>query len=158
MELDEREGYSPGWKFNEWEMKGVPVRLELGPRDIEAGGVTAVRRDTGEKVFLAEEGLEASLGELLEEIQKNLYRQALDFLTENTRRAADYEEFKKILEAQRGFIKAGWCGELACEEQVKDETRATIRCIPFQEEQAPRETCLKCGKDAEHLVYYARAY
>ncbi len=158
MELDDREGDSPGWKFNEWEMKGVPVRLELGPRDLEAGGVTAVRRDTGEKIFLSQDNLEDSLEKLLGEIQQNLFQQALDYRIANTRRASSYDEFVKILEENRGFIQASWCGERACEEQVKDDTRATIRCIPFHQEHEDKETCLSCEKEGKYLVYYARAY
>ncbi len=158
MELDDREGYSPGWKFNEWEMKGVPVRLELGPRDMESQGITAVRRDTGEKVFLPEEGLAESLEKLLNDVQANLYQQALDYRQENTRRAGSYEELTQILEEHRGFILAGWCGDSACEEKVKEDTRATIRCIPFDEEIEDKGSCLSCGKEGEYLVYYARAY
>ncbi len=158
MELDDREGYSPGWKFNEWEMKGVPVRLELGPRDMEKGGVTAVRRDTGEKIFLPEEGLADSLEQLLNDIQSNLFQQALDYREKNTRQAESYDEFSKILEEHRGFIKTGWCGERACEEQVKDDTRATIRCIPFHEKESEKGACISCGKAGKHLVYFARAY
>lgn len=159
VELDGREEYSAGWKFNEWEMKGVPLRLEVGPRDIEQGGVTAVRRDTGEKMFIPLEVLPGRVEELLEEIQHNLFRQALEYREKNTRRARNFGEFMRIMESKRGFIVAGWCGERECEEKVKDETRATIRCIPFDEKlQREAFSCIFCGREGATPVYYARAY
>ncbi len=158
LELDEREGYSPGWKFNEWEMKGVPLRLEIGPRDLENGGVTAVRRDTGEKVFVAEAELEQRLPLLLKGIQEGLFAQALQFRRENTRQAVSYAEFKEIIAEKRGFVLAHWCGEPGCEEKIKEETRATIRCVPLEEIDGGEGPCIFCGRGRGKKVYFARSY
>jgi len=157
VELDDREGYSPGWKFNQWEMKGVPLRLEIGPRDLENEGVTAVRRDTGEKTFLSNKELAGQLPLLLQEIQDALFRQALEFRQQKTYRPVDYTEFKKILEEKRGFILAHWCGDSRCEEEIKAETKATIRCIPFDRDPKDKGPCLYCQKEGQ-LVYFAKAY
>ncbi len=157
VELDDREGYSPGWKFNQWEMKGVPLRLEIGPRDLENGGVTAVRRDTGEKDFLPDKDLPARLPLLLQEIQDSLFRKALEFREQKTCRPGDYNEFKKILEEKKGFILGHWCGDPRCEEEIKAETKATIRCIPFDQDHGDKGPCLYCQKEGQ-LVYFARAY
>ncbi len=156
MEIDERD-YSPGWKFNEWEMKGVPLRLEIGPKDIEKGQSVLVRRDTGEKFFVKEEELEAVIEKLLMEIQENMFQMALEFRTQNTWQCDDYEEFKKIIAEKRGFVRANWCGNGDCEEKIKEDTKATIRCIPSGEEKVG-ERCLCCGEKAEETVYFARAY
>ncbi len=158
VELDEREGYSAGWKFNEWEMKGVPLRLEVGPRDMEEGGVTAVRRDTGEKQFLPAEGLAGRISALLEEIQQNMFQQALKYLRENTRRVGSFEEFRQVLEEKRGLILAPWCEVEGCEDKIKEETRASIRCIPFENEINERGPCILCGKGNGRFVYFARSY
>ncbi len=162
VKLDLREEYSPGWKFNEWEMKGVPLRLEIGPRDIEKGGVTAVRRDTGEKLFLPQEDLPARVDSLLAEIQDNLFNLADRFRRDNTHRPSSYEEFTSLLEEKRGLILANWCGEESCEDGVKNKTRATIRCIPFAEdaENGNMEAgpCIYCGREKGTPVYFARAY
>ena len=158
LELDDREGYSPGWKFNEWEMKGVPLRLEIGPRDLENGGVTAVRRDTGEKAFVAEVDLDLRLPQLLQEIQQQLFQQALQFRRENTRLADSYAEFKEMMAEKRGFVLAYWCGEPGCEEKIKEETRATIRCLPLEESAGAAGPCICCGQGRGKRVYFARAY
>ena len=158
VKVDDREEYSPGWKFNQWEMKGVPLRLEIGPRDLEAGGVTAVRRDlTGEKVFIANEDIASELPALLQRIQDALYNEALIFRQKKTYRPADYNEFKRILLEERGFLLAHWCGDPNCEEEIKAETKATIRCIPFELDAEGKGSCLFCGKEGR-LVYFARAY
>ncbi|PKM79511.1 MAG: proline--tRNA ligase [Firmicutes bacterium HGW-Firmicutes-13] len=156
MEIDERD-YSPGWKFNEWEMKGVPLRLEIGPKDLQKGQVVLVRRDTGEKHFVKEENLESTLKTLLNDIQKNMVEQALEFRTLNTRYCDDYLEFQRIIAEEKGLIKANWCGREECEERVKNQTKATIRCIPLEEEKY-EGTCICCGQEAKELVYFARAY
>ncbi|MDO9573663.1 MAG: proline--tRNA ligase [Candidatus Contubernalis sp.] len=156
MEIDERD-YSPGWKFNEWEMKGVPLRLEIGPKDIEKGQSVLVRRDTGEKFFVKEEELEAVIEKLLMEIQENMFQMALEFRTQNTWQCDDYEEFKKIIAEKRGFVRANWCGNGDCEEKIKEDTKATIRCIPLGEDKM-EGACLCCGEKAEETVYFARAY
>ncbi|WP_420491892.1 proline--tRNA ligase [Neobacillus niacini] len=147
----------PGWKFNEYEMKGIPVRLEVGPKDIENKQVVLVRRDTLEKVFVPLDQLETKLVELLDEIQTNLYNKALNHREERTSVAVTLPELKEKLEAKPGFIKAMWCGELACEEKIKEDTTATSRCIPFKQEKVS-ETCVCCGKEADKMVYWAKAY
>lgn len=156
MEIDERD-YSPGWKFNEWEMKGVPLRLEIGPKDIEKGQVVLVRRDTSEKFFVKEEELEDTMETLLDDIQKSMFQQALDFRAQNTRFCDDYIEFQRIIAEEKGFIKANWCGRPDCEERIKDQTKATIRCISLESEKHEGK-CICCGREAEELVYFARAY
>ncbi|MGE8203523.1 proline--tRNA ligase [Heyndrickxia sp. NPDC080065] len=147
----------PGWKFNESEMKGIPVRLEVGPKDIEKGQVVLVRRDTGEKIFVPMAELETKIIELLDDIQKNLFEKAKAHREERTSIALNMDEFKQILAEKPGFIKAMWCGDVACENFIKDETSATSRCIPFVEEKVS-DTCVCCGGEAKHLVYWAKAY
>lgn len=157
VKLDDREEYSPGWKYNDWEMRGVPVRIEVGPRELDEGRVVLVRRDTAEKINLAREELTAFLPPLLERIQDDMLKKALAFREANTRSGSDYEEFKTIMETKRGFFLASWCGDEECEEKVKEDTKATVRCIPF-DKQLEHETCLVCDKKAEKMVYFARAY
>ena len=157
VELDVRDSYTPGWKFNEWEMKGVPVRLEIGPRDLANNQVTAVRRDKGNKVVIPENELIPTLEKWMLDIQNNLFLQARARLEENIRFTEDYESFKQIIEEKRGFIKAYWCGDEECEDHIKKETKATIRCIPL-EEQKEKGKCIFCGKESSSLVYFGRAY
>jgi prolyl-tRNA synthetase len=157
VELDVRDSYTPGWKFNEWEMKGVPVRLEIGPRDLANNQVTAVRRDKGNKVVIPENELIPTLEKWTLDIQNNLFLQARARLEENIRFTEDYESFKQIIEEKRGFIKAYWCGDEECEDHIKKETKATIRCIPL-EEQKEKGKCIFCGKESSSLVYFGRAY
>ncbi|SFE51011.1 prolyl-tRNA synthetase [Lentibacillus persicus] len=147
----------PGWKFNEYEMKGIPVRIEMGPKDIENDQVVLVRRDTGEKEFVPLTELEERLPALLEEVQQNLYDKALEHRNEATTTAVDMDAFKKALEENPGFIKAMWCGDAGCEEKIKDETSATSRCIPFEQEKIS-DSCVYCGREAKEMVYWARAY
>lgn len=147
----------PGWKFNEYEMKGIPVRLEVGPKDIEKGQVVLARRDTGEKIFVALNELEAKLSDLLEDIQRNLYEKAKKHREGKTNVALDLEEFKVILEKETGFIKAMWCGDRICEDKIKEETTATSRCIPFEQEKVG-DKCVCCGKEASEMVLWAKAY
>ena len=147
----------PGWKFNEYEMKGIPVRLEVGPKDIENKQVVLVRRDTLEKVFVPLDQLETKLVELLDEIQTNLYNKALTHREERTTVAVTLDELKQSLEAKPGFIKAMWCGELACEEKIKEDAGATSRCLPFEQEKVS-DKCVCCGKEANKMVYWAKAY
>jgi len=147
----------PGWKFNEYEMKGIPVRIEMGPKDIEKEQVVLVRRDTGEKEFVPLAELETRLPQLLDEIQQNLYDKALEHRNEMTTVATTMDEFKEALENKGGFVKAMWCGDEACEEKIQEETTATSRCIPFENETVS-ETCVCCGKEAKDLVYWAKAY
>lgn len=157
VQLDERE-YSAGWKFNEWEMKGVPLRLEVGPRDLEQGVVSAVRRDTGERSTIPAGDLSRQLPLLLKEIQGNLFRQALAFQEKNTHFVQSYQDFQEVLQEKKGLIKGFWCGTAGCEEEIKNETKATIRCIPLGPEQKEKGACLFCGKKEGQMVYFARAY
>ncbi|MDR7000696.1 proline--tRNA ligase [Neobacillus niacini] len=147
----------PGWKFNEYEMKGIPVRLEVGPKDIENKQVVLVRRDTLEKVVVPMDQLESKLVELLDDIQSNLYNKALKHREERTSVVLNFDEFKSTLETKGGFIKSMWCGDVACEEKIKEETSATSRCMPFDYEQLS-DTCVCCGGKAEKMVYWAKAY
>ncbi|MCC5804627.1 proline--tRNA ligase [Rossellomorea vietnamensis] len=147
----------PGWKFNEYEMKGIPLRLEVGPRDIENGQVILARRDTGEKITVTMEDLEGKVAALLEDIQRNLLDKAREHREEKTTIAKTFDEFKTTLNEKGGFIKAMWCGDRACEDKIKEETSATSRCMPFEQEQVS-DTCVCCEKDAKQLVYWAKAY
>lgn len=147
----------PGWKFNECEMKGYPVRIEIGPKDIEKNQVVLVRRDTNEKEFVSMDQLEERLPALLDEIQQNLYDQALAHRNEKTTDVKSMEEMEKALEENPGFMRAMWCGNDACEEKVKEELQVTSRCIPFEQETLD-DKCFCCGKEAEEMVYWARAY
>ena len=157
VEIDARDEYKPGWKFNEWEMKGVPLRLEIGPRDMKNEQVVLVRRDTGEKLVVKEDKLTETVEALLSKIQENLYHQAKKFLEENIREVANYDEFKKTIEEKKGMIKSFWCGNRECEDKVKEETKASIRCIPFDKDKASGK-CIYCGKETSTKVYFARAY
>jgi len=136
---DLREEYTPGWKFNEWELKGIPLRIEIGPKDIKVGQVVFVRRDTGKRLIVKEKDLIKSVLALLEEIQQSLYKKAKKFLDENISTVKNYAEFKKVIAQKGGFVRAGWCGERHCEEQIKAETSATIRLIPFKKEKEEKE-------------------
>ena len=155
--VDAREEYTPGWKFNEWERAGIPIRIEVGPRDLQRGEVVIVRRDIEEKVTLPANGLRERVVEWLEEIQRSLYDRALQFRERNTHLVDDYETFKELAAGQGGFLYAHWCGAGDCEEQVKQDTMATIRCIPFETE-AEEGGCVRCGKPSGTRVYYAKAY
>lgn len=157
VRVDDRADVSPGWKFNEYEMRGIPVRLELGPRDLENGQCVLVSRVTGEKKSVALDNLVAEVQALLAQIHDDMYAKAQAFREENTFSVDTLDEFKTAMEQSRGFGLAGWCGSDACESTVKAETGATSRNIPF--EPAERKTkCLVCGDDAKHTVVFARAY
>ncbi len=155
--LDDREEYTPGWKFNHWELKGVPIRIEIGPKDVKKEQVIAVRRDTLEKVAVQDEELAGSIEEMLDEIQDNLFNRAKKFLNDNITTVKTYDEFKEVLEKKGGFLKACWCSESTCEEKIKEETGATIRLIPFEKEKV-FSNCIFCGKKANQVVFFARAY
>ncbi|MGE4413277.1 MAG: proline--tRNA ligase, partial [Candidatus Caldatribacteriota bacterium] len=157
VELDDRDNYTPGWKFNEWEMKGVPVRLEIGPRDLAHNQVVAVRRDKGNKVMIAESELLPTMERWMTDIQNNLYMQARSRLEENIRFCENYDQFKEIMAEKRGFIKAYWCGNEKCEEEIKRDTKATIRCIPLDENKE-KGKCIFCGAESSSLVFFGRAY
>lgn len=147
----------PGWKFNEYEMKGVPLRLEIGPKDIENNQAVLVRRDNREKIVVSLEELETKVPEILEDIQKSLLEKARAAQLEKTSTAVNLDEFKNLLDTKPGFIKAMWCGDRACEDKIKEEAAATSRCIPFEQEHIS-DTCVCCGKPAKKLVYWGRAY
>lgn len=157
VKLDTRDQYSTGYKFNDWEMRGVPVRIELGPRDIEQGKAVLVRRDTGEKVEVSLEQMEAKLGELLEQIQENMYQQVLKRTKEKTTIAKNMDEFIKNMEENQGYVKTMWCGKESCEDKIKELTGAHSRCIPFEQENLG-DTCVCCGEKAKHMVIWGRQY
>lgn len=147
----------PGWKFNEYEMKGIPVRVEIGPKDIEKNQAVIVRRDTREKLCVSLDSLEETITALLVEIQQSLYEKALNNRTEKTYKATTLSELKQLSDEKQGFIKAMWCKELACEEKIKEEAGLTSRCMPFEQEQISEE-CVCCGKKAKSMVYWGKAY
>jgi len=157
VKLDAREEFTPGWKFSEWEMRGVPLRIEIGPKDIKENRAVAVRRDIQKKELVSRESLAARTAALLQEIQASLLAQACTFLKEHTHEVGGYEEFKAVLEDRRGFLKAWWCGEETCEDRIKEETMATIRVIPLEKQEGSGR-CVLCGKVGRELVYFARAY
>lgn len=148
---------TPGYKFAEAEMRGYPVRVEIGPKDIEAGKCVLCRRDTREKIEVSLEELEGTIGELLDRIQEDMLERARKHRDTHTYTAHNMEEFRKIFQEKSGFVKAMWCGDQTCEDQIKEELSVTSRCMPFdQEEIAP--TCVCCGKPAKKMVYWGRAY
>jgi prolyl-tRNA synthetase len=159
VKLDAREEFTPGWKFSEWEMRGVPLRVEVGPKDIKERRAVLARRDISKKEAIALAELTSQVKNTLLEIQSSLFEQALRFQRENTRSVADYQEFKEVIEAKRGFIKGWWCGDEACEDKIKEETMATIRVIPLtQAAQDGLGACVRCQKKGRELAYFARAY
>ena len=148
---------SPGWKFAEYEMKGVPLRLELGPKDMEKNQCVLVRRDSGEKSFVSLDGIEDTVAKMLDDIHAGLYARAKRNLEENTYPCATLAEVKEKMETQGGFAKTMWCGELACEMRMKEEAGVSSRCIPFEQERLS-DVCACCGKPAKKMVYWGVAY
>ncbi|WP_195282416.1 proline--tRNA ligase [Harryflintia acetispora] len=148
---------SPGWKFAQYEMKGVPLRLELGPKDIEKGQCVLVRRDTREKAFVPLEELSAEIPRLLKEIHDSLFARALENRESRTFSATTLEELTKLADERSGYIKAMWCGDLQCEEKLKEVAGVSSRCIPFEQEHIS-DTCVCCGKPAKEMVYWGKAY
>lgn len=157
MEIDVREQVSPGFKFNDWELRGVPVRIELGPRDIEANKCVVVRRDTLEKIEVNLEELPTKLQEILDDIQNNMYRECQERVIAKTTTATTLEEFIKNMNENQGYVKTMWCGEQACEDKIKEATGAHSRCIPFEQETIS-DTCVCCGKKADKMVIWGRQY
>jgi prolyl-tRNA synthetase len=155
--LDDRDQFQPGFKYADWEMRGVPLRLEIGPKDVEKDQGVLVRRDSREKAFVPFPGLAAAAGERLEAMQKELLDRARRFLAEHTTHVATYDELKAVMAEKRGFLVAGWCGDAGCEAKVKEETKATIRVIPIEGEARPG-ACVRCGKPSAREVYFAQAY
>ena len=148
---------SPGWKFSQWEMKGVPLRLEIGPKDIEKNQCVLVRRDTREKTFVSLDELETAIPRLLEELSANLYQRALENREARTWAATTLDEVKKLAAENTGYIKTMWCGDEACEEKMKEEAGLSSRCMPFEQEQLS-DVCPCCGKPAKVMVYWGKAY
>jgi len=148
---------SPGWKFSEQEMRGIPLRVEIGPKDIEANQAVIVRRDTREKIVVSLDDIEVKVKETLEKMQSDMLERARAHRDAHTYKATNMEEFEKILIETPGFIKAMWCGEEACELEIKEKTGATSRCIPFEQEHIA-DTCVCCGKTAKSMVYWGKAY
>ena len=157
MEIDTRENYTPGYKFNDWEMRGVPVRIEIGPRDIENGQCIFVRRDTSEKITVKLDNIEKSLKDVLEKIQTNMFEECKKRMNERTTIAKDMDEFIKNINENQGYVKAMWCGEEECENKIKELTGAHSRCIPFNKENIS-DKCVCCGKDAKEFVIWGRQY
>ena len=148
---------SPGWKFSEQEIKGIPTRIEIGPKDIENGKLIVCRRDTREKIEVAIENIVEELPKIMQQMQTDMLEKARKHRDEHTYEARNYDEFKDIIENKPGFVKAMWCGDLECEMKIKEDTTATSRCIPFEQEKIT-DTCVCCGKSATKLVYWGKAY
>ncbi len=157
VKLDDRDNYSTGFKFNDWEMRGVPVRIEIGPRDLENGVAVLVRRDTGEKETVELNNLKEKLGEVLENIQNNMFEACKKIVSEKTTVAFSLEEITQNLEKNQGYVKTMWCGNVECEDKIKEVTGAHSRCIPFKQEHLA-DVCPICGKKAEKMVVWGRQY
>ena len=157
VELDAREQYSPGYKFNDWEMRGVPVRIELGPRDIENNKCVVVRRDNSEKIEIGLDELNEKLETILEDIQKSMYDACVKIVKEKTTIAHNLEEFEENLKNNQGYVKTMWCGDAECEEKIHELTGAKSRCIPFEQENLG-DKCVCCGKPAKTMVVWGRQY
>src|SRR5262245_34593263 len=157
FKIDDREQHSPGWKFNEWEKRGVPLRIEVGPKDLDKNQVMLARRDNREKTAASQDGLARTVRQMLETIQTSMFERAREFREKHSYRIDDYSKFNEILDGEGGFLWSHWCGSGECEEKVKDETKATIRNIP-RDSQPEEGKCIKCGARSERRVIFARAY
>ena len=157
MKFDDRDNVSPGFKFNDWEMRGVPVRIEIGPRDLEEGVAVLVRRDTAEKITVKIEDLESELEKILETIQQSMFNACVERRNSKTTIAYTLEEIEKNLAENQGYVKTMWCGDRACEDKVKEVTGAPSRCMPFEQEHLA-DTCPICGKKAEKMIVWGRQY
>lgn len=156
VKLDDRDAYTPGWKFNEWEMRGAPVRLEVGPRDVAARQVVLVRRTGGGKQSVRVDGIADAVGAALDEIQRELYRRGKTFLDAHTADASTLDDLVRLMEKGKGFVKVGWCETQSCEDQIREKTGASPRVIPLDSKATGK--CVVCGNPAKVWVYYARAY
>ena len=156
-EVDSREQVTPGYKFNDCELKGIPLRIEMGPRDIENGKCILVRRDTLEKREVEIANIEEEVKNTLEDIQKSMYEACEKRIEERTQVALDLKEFEEKINKKQGYIKAMWCGDVACEDKIKDLTGARSRCIPYEEEKLS-DKCVCCGKEAKYMVVWGRQY
>lgn len=157
VELDKRDNYSVGYKFNDWEMKGVPIRIEMGPKEIEKGEVILTRRDTLEKISVKVEELTDKITELLKDIHDSMYQACMERLKQKTTVALNMDEFIKNINENQGYVKTMWCGSQECEDKIKELTGAPSRCIPFEQEHLS-DTCVCCGKKAEKMVVWGRQY
>jgi prolyl-tRNA synthetase len=158
VHIDDRDSQTPGWKFNEWELRGVPLRMEIGPRDLEKSQVVLARRDTREKSFAPMEGLSALVTGMLEQIQQALYDRAVAFRDAHTTHTDSYDEFVRTLDGRPGFVVSPWCGTAGCEAAIKAETQATIRNIPFSGASVDGRTCVKCDQAATAEAWFAKSY
>lgn len=156
VKLDAREEFTPGWKFSEYELRGIPLRIEIGPRDIKNNQAVVVRRDTMAKESVSLDSLKAKIPQILSNIQDFMLAKAQKFQAENTHEVDNYQDFKSVLESKRGFLKTFWCGNQDCEDKIKEETMATIRVVPL--EQKEKGKCVLCQADAGQWVLFARAY
>jgi prolyl-tRNA synthetase len=157
VKVDARDEPSLGRRFNEWEVKGVPLRLELGHKELESDTVVLVRRDTGEKVTVNRKEILTTAQTLLEQVQVSLFKRAKKFRDDNTRDAGDFDEFKKIMDSSRGFIRAFWCEDAVCEAKIKEETKASTRCLPMDAKKE-KGACIYCGKPARNRWLFAQSY
>ncbi|MFL5779986.1 MAG: proline--tRNA ligase [Thermoleophilaceae bacterium] len=157
VHIDDRDQHRPGYKFNEWELKGVPVRIELGPRDLSSQQATVFRRDTGTKTQIPLDGLGADVPELLADVGRGLFEDARRFRDEHTFTPDGWDEMRELLSAASGFVVTGWCEDEACEARVKEQTKATIRCLPLERERVDGD-CPVCGRPATERAYWAQAY
>ena len=155
--IDIRDNFTPGYKFNDWEMRGVPVRIEIGPRDIENNQCVVVRRDTAEKIVVSLDEISDKLQEILDAIQQNMYNLCLKRREEKTTVALNIEEFVKNINENQGYVKTMWCGNEECEDKIKELTGAHSRCIPFEQEHIS-DKCIYCGKPANQMVVWGRQY
>ena len=158
VEIDLRDGYSVGWKFNDWELKGVPLRMEVGEKEIKEKKATLIRRDNGEEYSVPFNILSERIEDILSKIQANLLERSQSFLKENTRTVLDYKEFKDTIKNKRGFVKAFWCGNPKCEAKIKEETKATTRVFPIESKDRRIGKCIYCGKRTNKKWIFARAY
>lgn len=157
VEIDKRDNYSPGYKFNDWEMKGVPVRIEIGPKDILENQCMAVERDTGDKTAINLDNIEDELRKILSNIQKRMFDSCKKNKENRTSSVDNLDEFAEKINKNQGYIKAMWCGDAKCEAEIRDKTGAKSRCIPFKQEKIS-DKCVVCGKKAKHLVFWGRQY
>src|SRR5690606_31768023 len=157
VKLDARDTHKPGWKFNEYELKGVPIRIAIGPKDIENKTVEVARRDTLTKEFMSQEGLADTIDNLLKEIQHNLFNKALKYRNDHITEVNTFAEFKEVIENKGGFVSAHWDGTLETEEEIKTLTKATIRCIPLDTKEEAG-ICIFSGKSSARRVLFAKAY
>lgn len=157
VKMDASDNETIGFRINKWELKGVPIRIEIGAKEVEQGTITSARRDNGEKASFSRQDLDSRITQLLRSIQEDLYQKAETLLRENTRNADSYEEFKNILAEKRGFISAFWCESNECEKRIKEATKATTRCLPLEAEES-NGTCVYCGKPSNHAWLFGQAY